>query len=128
MFVLRVTSQDGSVSNTGYDTVDEAYRALKEGPFEGARNACVMNERADTVLRIRLLGDRSPQWLSNGSIASIKPEWRSKGEAKYLYVVKNIHEDTERCLITCINSSMSIPSAENVDIEMLIPFDVEDHS
>ena len=57
--------------------------------------------------------------LSDCDIVRLREGFRSSGEEKYLYMVKNIHEDTERCLICCLNSKLTLGSSEMVDLKMI---------
>ena len=59
--------------------------------------------------------------IKEGMIVRYSEKWSTPGERKYLFVVKESYPDVERCLITCINSSLSIAPSETVRFEMIEP-------
>lgn len=59
--------------------------------------------------------------LSEGSIVRLRPEYRSKGEERYLFRVTNLNERMGHCCIVCLNSALSLPSSEIVGVQMVYP-------
>lgn len=66
--------------------------------------------------------------ILDGDIVRLRPEYSSPGERKYLFVVKDINPDTNRCVIVCINGATTLPSSERVGLEMIKPtgFNIKD--
>lgn len=58
--------------------------------------------------------------IKDGDIVRIKREWCDyPEERKYLFVVKNLNEELQRCLIVCLNPGNSLGYSQNVDLSML---------
>lgn len=58
--------------------------------------------------------------FKNGDIVRIKEGYlNSKKEGNYRYAVVNVNEDTNRYMISCLNSGLSLGSVELVDGDMI---------
>ncbi len=58
--------------------------------------------------------------FTNGDIVRIKREYlNSEKESNYRYAIVNTNEITGRCMISCINSGLSLGSVEVVDEDMI---------
>ncbi len=56
----------------------------------------------------------------NGDIVRIRPEWRDHPEKPgFLYVVIDVNEVTNRCIIQALGTGMSLPPQEVVTFEMI---------
>ena len=63
-------------------------------------------------------GDK--EMFKNGDIVRIKEGYLdSKKEGNYRYAVVNVNEDTNRYMISCLNSGLSLGSVELVDGDMI---------
>ena len=58
-------------------------------------------------------------YFCDRDIVRLKPGYRAEGEEKYLFFLTDISEITMRGKIVCINSGLSIPSAELVGLNMI---------
>lgn len=72
------------------------------------------------VLRILIFerGKRRED-LRDRDIVRLRSGYRTAGEAKYLFSVTNINENTGHCTIICLNSGLSICPSENVGLETI---------
>ncbi|QTE73998.1 hypothetical protein JS518_14060 [Clostridiales bacterium FE2010] len=125
MYITRFTTVDNEIQDYAYHNVKDADYHLQLFLNDDSglyRNICVLDDENMNVLGILPFKDGKPQKLIvHGSTVKIKPEWCSPGGEKYSYRVSNIHEQYERARITCLNSSLSLGSCEDVDLDIIEP-------
>lgn len=125
MYITRFTTVNNETQDYAYHEVEDADNHLKLFVNDDSglyRNICVFDDEHATVLGILPFKDGKPQKLIvHGSTVKIKPEWCSPGEEKYIFKVYNIHEQLERARISCLNSSLTLGSCEDVDLDMIEP-------
>lgn len=80
----------------------------------------IMNARCDLVERI-WERDEDGNWqeFCERDVVRLRPSYCSEEERKYLYMLRNIHEDTGHCTITCLNAGTALPSSEFAELYML---------
>lgn len=82
----------------------------------------VSDERKNTVLQILLFdADGRAVSFKKGDIVRFHHDFCTAGERDYLFAITNLNDRTMRATITCLNSSMAIPAAETVDLQMIVP-------
>lgn len=57
--------------------------------------------------------------FKKGDIVKFNWNWCSEGERKYIFVVMEVNDYTERCIIRCLNSALTLGSSECVSFEMI---------
>ena len=126
MFITRFVKADGSPNEDYYyhssqEAVD--HMNLFQNDDSGLyKNISVLNEKTNTVICILPFAGGIPkEVIREGSIVRFDHRYCTEGERKYLFVVRNINESSEKLVITCINSKMAISPSEDVGIEMVIP-------
>lgn len=121
MFVVRIIDKENNIHDNSFDNNVNAISYYKNTDVndEEKRSISIIDKRSNTITCIKLFKNETSYELKNGDIVRIRPEYRTKEEAQYTFVVSDINENTERCSITCINSGMTIPSKEIVGIEMV---------
>ena len=86
------------------------YKSISIMDVENQTILCFMNFKDD---------GSADRILSNGCYVRLNKDWCRPEERKYIYRVSNINEEMERCLITCYDPNLPLPSSENVDIYMI---------
>lgn len=124
MFVTRFIRSDGKPhEDFVYDTKEAAHAHLKlfENDDSGLyRNISVIDLDRDLVLAIIVFRDGKPvDTFTENCVVRLNKNFCSPGEEKYLFAVKNINEQTERCTIHCLNSKLTLGSSELVGLEMI---------
>ena len=124
MFVTRFIRSDGKPDEDFvYYTKAEAeahLRLFTEDSSGLYRNISVIDLDRDLVLAIILFRDGKPvDTFTENCIVRLNKNFCSPGEEKYLFAVKNINEQTERCTIHCLNSKLALGSSELVGLEMI---------
>lgn len=56
-----------------------------------------------------------------GDIVMLRPEFATAGEEKYVFVIRNLNELSERGNIMCLNSTLTLCPCELVGLEMVEP-------
>lgn len=80
------------------------------------------DEGKNVVLQI-LVFDENGKATSykEGDVVRLHPSFCTEGERKYIYAITNINDRTMRCIISCLNSGLSLPGSEMVGFEMITP-------
>lgn len=128
MYITRFTTVSKEIQDYFYQNVIDAENHLNlflDDESKLYRSISVIDLEKDTVLGILpFINGRPQKLIVHGSIVTIKPEWCSPGEEKYIFRVSNIHEQLEHACITCLNSIMTIKPSEIVDINMIMPLEI----
>ena len=122
MFVTRFSRVTGRVEDYVYHTREEAEAHLKlfEDDDSGLyRNIAVIDD-TNTVLTILSFTDGKPEkTLRVGDTVKLRKQWASPEEREYVYAIRNLNELTENTIIARLNSRMTLPSTQNVKLNMI---------
>jgi len=123
MYITRFIYLDGAKKDFQFLSLEEAKaRMTMFANDETGIYKCmaVLDQGKNNVEAILLFSEGKPlSVISDGDIVRLKDQFSEPDERKYLFVVKNINEVTERIDITCINTNMAIPPTESVGAEMV---------
>lgn len=64
--------------------------------------------------------------FKNGDLVKLVRKWSRPAERKYIYVVANVNELTQRCDIRAVNSNMILVGTETVSFEMIEKIEKEE--
>lgn len=123
-YVLRlVSAKSGKVEEKLCTAREEAlreYTKLREDNSGAYSLVALLDCKSNTVLHLLQFENGQLRIdLADGDVVRLREGFYEKGEENYLYKVSDINENTGRCLILCINSGVTIPAAESVDVGMV---------
>ena len=120
-YILKVKNNNG-IEEKKFFNEEEAVQKLevyKKDMIDEYTYIAIIDADKNLVLRIVCFTSEGCLDIKDGSIVKLKNEYCEQMERKNIYIVTNINENNESCLITCINSGLPIPSAETVDIKTI---------
>ena len=80
----------------------------------------LLNKATSIVVRILCFSEgKLINEIYDGDVVRLRERYCEPGEAKNLYTVTDINENTGRCLIISLNSGMAIAPSETVGLEMI---------
>ena len=120
-YILKIKNNDAIEEKEFYneaDAIQELEGYKKDKIYDYTYIALIAVDK-NLVLRILYFTSKNCLDLKDGSFIKLKKEYCEEMERENIYIVKNINENNESCLITCINSRLPIPVSETVDIKMI---------
>lgn len=120
-YILKIKNNDAIEEKEFYNEADaiQELEGYKKDKIDDYTYIALIDVSKNLVLRILYFTSKDCLDLKDGSFIKLKKEYCEETERKNIYIVTNINENNERCLITCINSRLPIPAAETVDIKMI---------
>ena len=120
-YILKVKINDVIEEKEFYNEAEaiQELEGYKKNMINDYTYIALIDVNKNLVLRILYFTSKNCLDLKDGSYIKLKKEYCEETERKNIYVVTNINENNESCLITCINSRLPIPIAETVDIKMI---------
>lgn len=120
-YILKIKNNDAIEEKEFYNEADaiQELEDYKKDMIDDYTYIALIDVSKNLVLRILYFTSKDCLDLKDGSFIKLKKEYCEETERKNIYIVTNINENNERCLITCINSKLPIPAAETVDIKTI---------
>lgn len=120
-YILKVKINDVIEEKEFYNEAEaiQELEGYKKNMINDYTYIALIDVNKNLVLRMIYFTSKNCLDLKDGSYIKLKKEYCEETERKNIYVVTNINENNESCLITCINSRLPIPIAETVDIKMI---------
>ena len=120
-YILKIKNNDAIEEKEFYNEADaiQELEGYKKDKIDDYTYIALIDVSKNLVLRILYFTSKDCLDLKDGSFIKLKKEYCEETERKNIYIVTNINENNERCLITCINSKLPIPAAETVDIKTI---------
>ena len=120
-YILKIKNNDAIEEKEFYNEADaiQELEGYKKDKIDDYTYIALIDVSKNLVLRILYFTSKDCLDLKDGSFIKLKKEYCEETERKNIYIVTNINENNERCLITCVNSRLPIPAAETVDIKMI---------
>lgn len=119
MFIVRTIDTEHNTKDVVFDDITNAIDCYLKKEDKNIRSIAVLNKDECTVICIKLFKGGETCELKDGDIVRLRSEYCTKEESQYIYTISDINESTERCSITCMNGTMTIPSKETVNIDMI---------
>lgn len=120
-YILKIKNNDAIEEKEFYNEADaiQELEGYKKDKIYDYTYIALIDVDKNLVLRILYFTSKNCLDLKDGSFIKLKKEYCEEMERENIYIVKNINENNESCLITCINSRLPIPVSETVDIKMI---------
>ena len=120
-YILKVKNND-LIEEKEFFSEAEAIQELegyKNNRCNGCAYVALIDVNKNLIIRMLCFSNRKCLDVRDGSVVKLQKEYCEQMERNNIYIVTNINENNESCLIPCINSGLPIPSAETVDIKMI---------
>ena len=120
-YILKIKNNDAIEEKEFYNEADaiQELEGYKKDKIYDYTYIALIDVDKNLVLRILYFTSKNCLDLKDSSFIKLKKEYCEEMERENIYIVKNINENNESCLITCINSRLPIPVSETVDIKMI---------
>lgn len=123
-YIIRKIGLDkNEVSSVGYSNLEEAiaaFEALGGDSTEKILYNVLYDRTKNLVLRVLCFdGNGIVSEIRDGDVVKLREKSCEPNEAKNLYTVTDINENTGRCLIISLNTSMAVAPSETVGLEMI---------
>ena len=123
-YIIRNIGTDNKeISSVGYSNLEAAigaFETLSRGNNREILYVVLLDSAKNLVLRIACFESNGiVSEIYDGDVVRLRERYCEPGEAKNLYTVTDINENTGRCLIISLNSGMAIVPSETVGLEMI---------
>ena len=123
-YIIRNIGIDNKeISSVGYSNLEAAtgaFETLSRGNNREILYVVLLDSAKNLVLRIACFESNGiVSEIYDGDVVRLRERYCESGEAKNLYTVTDINENTGRCLIISLNSGMAIAPSETVGLEMI---------
>lgn len=125
-YCVRFVRKDGQPNEEYfYSDIWSAENHLKKFINDNSglyRTVSILEVKSNTVLNLLYFENGIYQYqIKMDTFVRLKPKYCSLAERRYIYIVTNINEATERCNIVCASTTGGILIAETVGLEMITP-------
>ena len=123
-YIIRKIGMDkNEVASVGYSNLEEAiaaFEALGRDNTVKILYNVLYDRTKNLVLRVLCFdGNGLASKIHDGDVVKLREEFCEPNEAKNLNTVTDINENTGRCLIISLNTSMAVAPSETVGLEMI---------
>lgn len=125
MYITRFVRKDrGPNEDYAYHSLKQAQEHLYKFMDDDSnlyRNISIYEDDKNKVDELISFDEQGRMRLhiAEGTPVKIAKSWQNPGEDKYVFIVRNINEETENIVIECQNSLLTLKPTENVFTYMI---------